>query len=400
MFTLKKILLGITRNKGRSLILVAFSFFVVLIIGIYIKNLTQNQNLLNALGTKIPVMATITNPSGDRLTGLDITEKRIALFLELGLKECVITAESYGNIGISSENTEKRISIHLTGTNTASSMVAWKPKFSLTDKKIDEILSGKKGLCLLNESYMQERGMTWQIGDMVEINLYRALYDKFDNVSRFVEITSAKLEIAGFYQTAQESALEAVDLVCPLTWLAEQYQLAGNQLLYSSAKGIVENPLALNELKAKAEKLKFPQIDVQSTGGRSGNTLVIDDRVFIQTASQLKDSIRLLRLFLIPVIILVIGMSASVCFFATCYRKQEIYLERCMGRKKVQIMVEVVGEHLILAVVGGVIALQLTKGKFVVFSLFVFLWIQIMTTLITVIWLSMKSPMRIFWRIQ
>lgn len=377
-----------------------FSLFAVLIIGIYFKNLTQNQNLLNALGIKIPVMATITNSSGERMTGLDITEKRIASFLELGLKEYVITAESYGNIGVSLENTDKRVSVHLTATNTASSMDAWKPKFSLEQREIEEILSGKKGLCLLNESYMQERGMGWQIGDMVEINLYRALYDKFDNVSGFVEITSAELKIAGFYQTAQESALEAVDLVCPLTWLAEQYQQAGNQLLYSSAKGTVEDPLTLNGLKAKAEELKFPQIDVQSAGGRSGNTLVIDDRVFIQTASQLKDSIHLLRLFMIPVLIMVTGMSASVCFFATCYRKQEIYLERCIGRKKVQIVVEVVGEHLILAVVGGVIAIQLTKGKFVIFSMFAFLWIQIMTTLITALWLCMKSPMRIFWRVQ
>ena len=85
---------------------------------------------------------------------------------------------------------------------------------------MEELLSGEKGFCLLNENYMQERGMSYQVGDVLDINLYHALYDDFDGVSGFVEITSSELEIAGFYQTAQESALEAADIVCPVAWLA------------------------------------------------------------------------------------------------------------------------------------------------------------------------------------
>lgn len=85
MFTLKKIFRSITRNRGRSLILAVFSFLAVFFVGIYFGNLKQNQTLLAALGEKIPVTASITNSTGDRLTGLDITEKRLELFLELDL---------------------------------------------------------------------------------------------------------------------------------------------------------------------------------------------------------------------------------------------------------------------------------------------------------------------------
>lgn len=99
MFTVKKIFLNIIRNKGRSLIQAAFSFLTVFFVGIYFGNLDENQKLLNALGEKIPVTAAVTNSTGDRQTGLDITQKRLELFLELGLKDCVVTAESYGNIG-------------------------------------------------------------------------------------------------------------------------------------------------------------------------------------------------------------------------------------------------------------------------------------------------------------
>ena len=85
-------------------------------------------SLLAALGEKIPVTAAIANSTGDRLTGLDITEKRIELFLDLGLEDYTVTAESYGNIGFGPENTEQRASVHLMGTNTVSAMDAWKPE--------------------------------------------------------------------------------------------------------------------------------------------------------------------------------------------------------------------------------------------------------------------------------
>lgn len=437
MFTIKKIFINITRNKARSLILAAFSFLTVSFAGIYFGNLEQNQNLLAALGEKLPVTAAVTNSTGDRLTGLDITEKRVELFRELGLKDYVITAESYGNIGFGPENTEQRASVHLTGINTVSSMAAWKPEFSLEQAQVESILSGEEnpetiftqdrenntmpeqasdqnlanampnpaqanqdanpiGLCLLNESFVQERGLSWQAGDVLDINLYRALYDEFDGVSGFVEITSAELKVAGFYRTAPENALEAADLVCPLSWLAGQYREAGSGLLYSSAKGTVENPLALNVLKSKAEKAKFPQVDIQSVGGRPGNALVIDDLFFIRTASQLKSSIHLLKLFLAPLLLLVTGISALVSFFAMCHRKREIYLERCMGRERAAIAAELVGENVVLSLLGGGAALLFTEGTHGPVILAAFLGIRIVTTLAPAVRLTMENPMKIF----
>lgn len=411
MLTAKKIFINITRNRARSLILAAFSFLAVLFAGIYFGNLEQNQDLLAALGEKIPVMAAVTNSTGDRLAGLDITEKRIEMFLGLGLEDYTVTAESYGNIGFGPENTEQRASVHLTGTNTASAMDAWKSEFSLEREQVESILSGEEdlrslltsdpdvstdSLCLLNENFIQERGLAWQAGDVFDINLYRAQYDEFDEVAGFVEITSAELKVAGFFRAAPESALEAADLVCPLSWLAGQYRQAGDSLLYSSAKGVMENPLQLNTLKSKAEKAKFPQVDVQSVGGRPGNALVIDDRFFIQTASQLKSSIHLLRLFMAPLLLLVTGISALVSFFAMCHRKLEIYLERCMGRERSAIVTELAGENAVLSLLGGAAALPFAEGVHGIVILAAFLGIQLFTTLASAIWLAMENPMKIF----
>lgn len=397
MFTAKKMFLNMIRNWGRSAILAVFSFLTVFFVGIYFGNLEQNEGLLSALGEKIPVSAAIANSTGDRLTGLDITEKRLELFLELGLEDYTVTAESYGNIGFGQGPLLERGTAPQNLSNTAEESTSGR------DVK-------RTGRCLLNESYIQERGLSWQVGDVIDINLYRALYDEFDGVAGFVEITSAELEIAGFYRTAPESALEAADLVCPLSWLAEQYRQAGSELLYSSAKGVVADTLALNDLKIKAEKVKFPQTNLQSIGGRPGNALVIDDRFFIQTASQLKSSIHLLKLFMAPLLVLVTGISAMVSFFAMCHRKQEIYLERCMGRKKSQIAAELVGENTVLSLLGGAAALLfipsytetlsvtgfLHGGDYRIFILAAFLGIRIVTTLAPAIWISRENPMKIF----
>lgn len=154
--------------------------------------------------------------------------------------------------------------------------------------------------------------------------------------------------------------------------------------------------MELNTLKSKAEKAKFPQVDVQSVGGRPGNALVIDDRFFIQAASQLKSSIHLLRLFMAPLLLLVIGISALVSFFAMCHRKREIYLERCMGRERSAIVTELAGENAVLSLLGGAAALPFAEGSYGIIILAVFLGIQIFTTLASAIWLAMENPMKIF----
>ena len=96
MFTAKKMFLNMIRNRGRSAILAVFSFLTVFFVGIYFGNLEQNEGLLSALGEKIPVSASIANSTGDRLTGLDITEKRLELFLELGLE--IASEEGRGTV--------------------------------------------------------------------------------------------------------------------------------------------------------------------------------------------------------------------------------------------------------------------------------------------------------------
>lgn len=400
VFTAKKIFFNITRNRIRSLILVVFSFLLVLSVGFYFGNLDQNRELMAALGEKIPVTATVTNSSGDRVAGLDITEKRLELFIGLGLKEYVITAESYGNIRVDSKNAVEGVSVHLAGINSVASMNAWKPEFSQTQEEIEELLLGDEGVCFLNEDYIQERGISCHVGDVININLYRALYDEFDSVSEFIEITSTKLKIAGFYQVAQENAQEAANMICPLTWLARQYQQVGKKFIYSSASGIVGQPLKLNELKAKAEEAGFQQVDIQSVGGRSGNALVIDDQLYIQSASQLENSIHLLKLFRIPLALLVIGIFVMVLSFAMCYRKKEIYLECCMGRRQIQIVTELVGENTILTMLGGVAALLITEVNAEIFILGTFFGIQIVTTIILAVWLSAKCPMEYFLRME
>lgn len=142
------------------------------------------------------------------------------------------------------------------------------------------------------------------------------------------------------------------------------------------------------------------QADIQSVGGRPGNTLVIDDRFFIQAASQLKNSIHLMNLFRAPLLLLVVGISATVSFFAMCSRKQEIYLERCMGRKRGQIVAQLAGEHAAISLLGGAAALPIAGGSRGILLLAAFLVIQTATSLAAAIRLSLENPMKIFLRME
>ena len=130
-------------------------------------------------------------------------------------------------------------------------------------------------------------------------------------------------------------------------------------LAFISAQGVISNPLEINEFKESAKELNFKEINVEANDKRGSIALCINDKQFIETASQIMKNIRLLKKFIFPVMIL-IGVLEVVVFFCSIRSKRyEIYIERCLGRKKKEIVRELLIENFILATVGSALSLYL-----------------------------------------
>lgn len=360
MFLCEQIAASVTHNKLRTFLMLLVFFLVVFWGGIYLGNLERNERALDTLGEQLPVTVAIANLGGDKTTGIEITESKLEAFLKLDLSNQRIAAESYCNIGQNTEPGAERISAYLFGSNTDALLYGMGVEFEGEQAGIDGIFSRGEAVCYLNRDFAEGRGIEYEIGDELDINMFRPEYDEFHTVTGFEEITTAKAAVGGFFTVQSDTVQEvSIDLICPTGWMTQQYHEAGEKMYYTSAAGEVSNPLKLNELKAQAKELNFTQINPSNPGERFGSALVIDDQLYIQTASQLKRNIELLELFALPMFLLILVLNVVIAYFAAMNNRKFILLHRCMGVKRRELVFLTLCENLLFLLSGGILAMIL-----------------------------------------
>lgn len=406
MFIFDNIFHSIIRNKGRSIIYIVISFLLVCFTGVYFGSISSNERLLATLGERIPVSAAITNTSGSQEIGLEIMTQRVDKLLEMGLTDVVLVGESYGNVDKERmQQGTRKVSSYITGTNTISAFTLPEEDISIPTDQLG-FLAGSDGLCLISSEFAKSRNLAAEVGTTLELNLFRARYDPYGTIKGFESVCPAQLKVAGFYEghTGIDSGLP--DIICPAEWLRQQYAAVNVPFYYNSAKGTVADPLRLNDFKQQAEQLNFKQVNPQAGSNRDGTALAVNDRLFIQSASQIMRSIRTLRLFTAPVIALIIMLTALTAFFLMRSRRQEISIARCLGRKKLAIAMELMLDGFLLSAAGGLVA-ALLMGLLLdigwaacLYILLGFMACELVGSCIPVAMLSRVNPMGLLSRIE
>lgn len=346
------------RNKERSLLLAFISFIFVSFVFLYIDSIERNYRALEDLGKQMPVSICLTDVSGIRQQGLRIREETVERLGQLDVKDKVLTAESYGNVSANGQD-GKKISVFLTASNDVSAFLLEPESLSVGMKEFQKLLSGKAGKCLMSKEYAKERGLDCQEGDTLELNLYSGKYNEIGQVDGFEKVISTQIEIGGFFQgqVYDSIAAEEPNVICPVEWLRSQYAGAGKQFYFSSVRGTVGNPLQLNDWKAKAKKLAFAPVNSQQPEDISRIALSVDDRNYIQTASKIRKNMEILKVFVVPVFVLLVFLEALVFFLSIHNQKREIFLMRCLGIKRFEIILQLLLEGSLLATIGSVTAM-------------------------------------------
>ena len=354
----------IIRNKVQSLIIIMISFLFTCFFGIYLGSISRNNILLHTLGERLPVKAMLVDMLTGEEMGLNIMEKQVENFTQLNIEKITLTAESYGNCGNKNpEKSDKRISLYMNAANDISMFTLSDGKTSMDETEMDRILKSDEALCFLDQDYLEERGVDIGIGDTLDIILFRPIYDDFGFANQFREVGKTEVKVAGLYWGVRDKIEENFpNTICPIKWLANQYKAEGISLTYTSAKGIVSNPLELNSLKENAKNLKFGTQNVDSSQSQKRVALAIDDRMFIQTATQIQQNIRLLEFFKYPVIMILFFLEALISFIVTKKHVYNIYLARCLGEKNSIILTKLMIKMLFLSFIGGIVASILLVG--------------------------------------
>ena len=331
----KWLTVNVIRNKNRSFLVMLLSFLFMIFVGVYLGNITENEELLNALGERLPVTAAITDPSGSRDSGLQIGKWTVEKFTSLGMKDCKITAESYGTLDYSVEEPDRKITLFIMGANVLSAFELGDSDISIAKEEAEGLFEGGSEDCLVDREYFQSFGHDLEIGDELEIDLYLPIYNEYDEIEKYKQLSPTKIRVAGFFTgTPCTAYANQPHILCSLSWLEKMYDQMNEHLIYTSVKGMVANPLKLNEIKVSAKENYLPAASANSLEDRKGNSLLIDDSIYIQTATQLISNINMLRFFLPFVTAMTVALEIVVFFFAMRSRVKDIYILRCLGKGK------------------------------------------------------------------
>lgn len=337
------ILKQIQRNRKRSIITISVACSLFLFIGMYTATISYTEAALFTLSESIPVEVKISDISGKRQIGLDITSKRVDQLEDTEqITNLVVTAKALGYIGDSNQN-EGHPNISITGANTFdafSSINQEDIKFS--NQSFNNFLSKEDSVCIIEENFMVTENI--QLGQDIKFPMYQIIYiDDFGGYkAKF--IGDVELKVIGSFMYDDTSDFGS-NMIVPVNWLRAFIEQNGGTFTFDSASFSMKNSLALNSFKEEVRELGFTEVDVNALERVHGGSLIFYDQIFIDRASSLQANLRIMKQFQLPIMFLMALLNLLVMFLLLRSRRIEIAIASSLGvsRKHIysQLFVEV-----------------------------------------------------------
>lgn len=369
---------NIFRHKKKSMIAILLILLLITLTNIYLKNIESNIRQLNHLKDAVPVFCQITDLKGTKESGLAIPSDMLKNLEESqNIEKLTYTVRMMGGIGnFREEEWSKYLNLNIMSSNSLKELIgSGIGNMNLSLEEQEAFIDTSKPQCLVNKGVMEDRG--WKIGDVIELNLYYYFYDDKEGINLFplncmpVKIMGEIPEDAG---TAHGMPL---DLILPVRFVQEEYQKANIDFMADSASFYVKNPLKLNEFKKEMQSYHFLPQSANAFPSYCGNALTVRDDTFISLATNLQQTISLLKTCFVPICIGVMGIGYLVSFLLMRGRQKEYLLMRMMGMKAGQCMRIYLLEQILLSLtgagVGAVCFIFSTDRKVIVCTAFVVL---------------------------
>lgn len=352
----------IYRNNLQSLLNTLFAMCLVILVGFFINQVEQINQVLSNLSNTITISGKISNQSGSRQTGIEISSSTVdAITSNPQVKNQIMTAQGIGKLSKNHSSAQSnQTDITMVGTNklnTFSSLTEEKIKF--TDKVTVSFLQTDQPLCIINETYAKKNKV--EKGQNISFSLY---IPKFGRGSDYTleYISEITMGVAGIYDSGSTS--EDIDMIVPLDWFRKVVEKSNNLFYYDSLKFDIKDPLELNDFKNDMEKI--PLTEVVETGQETyiGRSLIIDDQLFIDQATQLLKMKSLYSVFQIPLLILILLLIILEVFLLSKSRRLEIAIALSFGQTKLvvamKLFIEILFLYFIGCIAGGIVLRFLT----------------------------------------
>ncbi len=377
MFFLSQVTRNIRRNLFRSTLTFAISFLLLSFLGIYMGSIARNQETLNGLAQSIPVEFQVMSLDGAAQIGLEISTAKIDSLLSSDIKKPVYTAQAGGNYELINrgENVKACDTVITAANDFAAFPSISAQSVSWSELANSDFLTGSEPLCVVSKEFAASHGI--ELGDIIEFPLYTFQYDRNGVSFQFIYVSEAKLKVIGAFVGERDTgASNSTDVVVPVSWLRTFAEEHGITFYYDLFRANVKNPLYLNDFKSDMEEKGFLQVRADAGSARSGDAVVIQDKVFIETATTLQEGISTLESFRVPVFIFVILLILLITFLLMRNRKYEIAIASSVGQSKMRSALGLFAENVALTIMGAalsIILLILIIGIRITDAVFIFL---------------------------
>lgn len=320
---------NIKRHAMKSVCNFIISCLLVILLGIYIGNLSQINTQIEELPDASPVYGTIYNETGSESTHLLIKESVVE-----GIRKSAYTDEISETVElIARTNTEKNYQV-----------------LALQDHELDSLQSGQ---CLANPNFLKVNGL--KVGDKINVSIYCYIADIMLGGLTEHFMADVKLEIVGSREMEE-------DLQIPLKDAKKIFIESKNAYYASSLSFHVKEPKALNFFKAEMKELGLLPIQSGVKDTFYGTALGMEDAIFIETSTKLEKNKILFQSFLPMILFLLFITEYLVSYLFLQSRRQEFAIMRALGKSKKECRWNLMSEQFATTFAGIIIGVILCRG--------------------------------------
>lgn len=329
MFTLQETIWQLFRNKGRTIILLLASAMLAGCIAFYLGNISANEEALDQLAATTPVMAEVSNSSGDRTSGLNITAFRCDNFCANPyLTDFRMSVYGVGAFSELARAQDPFVGgdVNVNGINRLDCIWAPDGEFIFMDGYDEGFLEGEEPLCLVNREFAQRNNIS--VGDDVSLPIYTIQYDM--NGMVYTPLGEQTLKVIG----TSYSFINPKEFLVPEKWMRNIVEGQGGEFYYNSLDAQLKDPRQLNRFKDSIYDMSFLEANPEAQDVFGGTTICVDDEQYITSAENLGQTIMLFKRFQIPFFVLVIAMIVLAIFLIMRNSRHEIAIASSLGRPK------------------------------------------------------------------
>lgn len=349
MFILKELVYQF-RQKKQTVILILAAVLLIGCLTFYLGNIQSTQIALDGLAESMPVTVSVTSRDGERTGGLCINVKRFETLTAAGVNNVRCHSSFVGAYGekARAEDPFNGGDTNIVGANSAEAAGLAPNNVRYQDGWDNSFFAGTGNYAVVGESYAEEYEL--DLGDTVTLPVYLVEWGAGNNLN-YAPVGEMSLKIIGV--CISEGAVDSnIAFYMPLRAMREEAERSGVDFCYQSLSCTLADPMQLNEFKHALPAMGFLEPDPEGYATYSGDTIVIDDEMFIKTAGRLRQNLSLFQNMLLPFLCLILLLSLLIVFLTFRGSRREMAVSLSLGQSKPAIM----GKYLLFVLVVDLLA--------------------------------------------